>query len=249
MARNIEELINRQIHRWNSISTLLKQQAASSGEEDIEWHAAETQRRVHPIICISRQMGSGARDIARLLCRRLNYELFGSEIINQIAQDLNVQRRLIESLDEHRRGELQFMFDSFLSGREIELTDFARSLTRVVTALSLQGGVVLLGRGANYILKSQAALSVRVVAPRHERIERIQRYLNLSPENARRKVDEIDRDRAEFIRHFFHADVDDPCNFDLIINTSRMSTAASTELIIAALRVRGFTPEQLAMPS
>ncbi|MCE5230335.1 cytidylate kinase-like family protein [bacterium] len=246
MARNIEELINRQIHRWNSMSNILRRQA-NLVEDEFE-RTAETPRAVHPVICISREMGSGARDIARLLCKRLNYELFGSEIINEIARDLKVQERLIESLDEHDRGELQIMIDSFLSGHEIEKSDFLNSLTKIVQTLALKGGVVLLGRGGSYILKNLSALNVRVIAPLPERIERVQLYLGIDEAKARKLVENCDYARARFVRQFFHEDINEQHHYDLVLNTSRIPTIAAVELIMAALRVRGFIPERLAIP-
>lgn len=248
MARNIEELINRQIHRWNSISTVLRKEPSGLIENDYERRSGETERTFHPVICISREMGAGAREIARLLSRRLNYELFGSEIINQIATDLKVQERLIRSIDEQDRDQFRILVDSFLSGHEIEASDFLNSLTRVVKALAMKGGVVLLGRGGNFILGDQSALNVRIVAPFGERVERVQRYLNIGEEKAREMVERTDILRTRFIHHYFHADVHDNKYFDLVINTSRLPTVAATELILAALRVRGFIPEKITLP-
>lgn len=248
MARNIEELINRQIHRWNSMSDVLKRRSDSLIDDDLERQAAEAERAVHPVICISREMGSGAREIARLLCRRLNYELFGREIINQIARDLKVQERLIRSLDEEDRDALGLLVDSFLSGHEIEISDFVNSLTRVVQTLALKGGVVMLGRGANYILRDQSALNVRIIAPFPERVDRVERYLNISTERARKLVEHSDIVRCRFMKRFFHVGLNDASQYDLVINTSRLPAVAATELILSALRVRGFIPERIALP-
>lgn len=249
MARNIEELINRQIHRWNSMSDILKHRPEALLEDDAERLAAETERAIHPVICISREIGAGAREIARLLCRRLNYDLFGREIINQIARDLKVQERLVRSLEEQDRAGLPLLVESFLTGHEIELSDFLNSLVRVVQTLALKGGIVMLGRGANYILRDRSALNVRIVAPLTERIERVQHYLNIDAERAQQLIEHSDYVRGRFIHKFFHADLNDLDRFDLVINTARMPVVAATELILSALRVRGFIPERMAIPA
>lgn len=249
MARNIEELINRQIHRWNSLSDILKHRPDTLIEDDAERLAAETERAIHPVICISREMGAGAREIARLLCRRLNYDLFGREIINQIARDLKVQERLVRSLEEQDRAGLHLLVESFLCGHEIELSDFLNSLVRVVQTLALKGGVVILGRGANYILGDKSALNVRVVAPLTDRIERVRHYLNIDADRARNLIERSDYVRNRFIHKFFHIEMAELERFDIVINTSRIPAVAATELILSALRVRGFIPERMAIPA
>ncbi len=248
MTRNIEELINRQIHRWNSMSGILQRRPDALVDDALERQAAEAERAIHPVICISRQMGSGAREIARLLARRLNYELFGREIINQIARDLKVREQLIRSLDEDDRDALEVLVDSFLSGHMIELSDFLNSLVRVVQTLALKGGVVMLGRGAHYILRDSSALNVRIIAPVCERVDRVRQYLNIDVDRAHKLIEHSDLVRCRFMKKFFHCDLNEPGLFDLVINTSRLPVVASTELILSALRVRGYIPERMAIP-
>ncbi len=248
MSRSIEEIINRQIHRWNNMRALLRRPDADLEPDDPAVAAAEPECPVHPVICISRDIGAGARAIAQGLCEELHYELFGSRSIHAIANDLKVQKRLIESLDECSRDELGLMLESFLQGHEIESSDYLRSLTRVVQALALQGGVVLLGRGAGFILRDRSALNVYVTAPLVDRIARVCQYEKFGEAAARARIVEADKERRRFLKQFFDVNPADPTQYDLIVNTRRVPPVAATELILAALRVRGFVPQQIALP-
>jgi cytidylate kinase len=247
MARHIEEMISRQIQRYNRLSAMLRRQSEAGAQGEAVSPDEDVEKPLHPVICLSRDLGSGAREVARELCQRLGYELFGSDLIDQVARDLKVQRRLIDSLDERGRGELNLLLESFLHGREIETGDYLNSLTRVVQTLALQGGVVILGRGASFILGRQSALNVKITAPPAERIARLMRYDQIGEDEARRKIEDSDRNRRRFVRHYFRADLDDPLNYDLTINTTRTCPLAATELILAALRARGHMPERLAI--
>ena len=243
--RSIEELIGRQIHRWNSITEILKY---VPGEQPGKAAPAEPGSVRHPPICISRELGSGARVICRHLCQRLGYEMFGRSLIDEIAKDLNVQRQLVDYLDEHGRSELELLIESYMRGREIESREYLGSLIRVVKTLGRGGGVVLLGRGATFILREQAALNVLVVAPLELRVKRLMDYLQITEKDARAQALAYDQMREHFVRKFFGADVHNPSNFDLVINTARIPPEQGGEVVLQALKARGYSLEAMAMP-
>jgi cytidylate kinase len=244
--RNIEEIVQRQVNRWNSITQTLHYIPGQLKGGAIA--SAEPGSVKHPPICISREIGSGAREICRYLCAHLGYEIFGSAIIDEIAKDMNVQRQLVDSLDEYGRSELELMVESYLRGREIESHEYLKSLMRVVRTLGKNGGVVLLGRGSTFILREQAALHVLVIAPLEERIRRMMAYDHLGEAEARKKVLDYDRQREHFIHKYFGGNIHNPALFDLVINTGRIPPERAGELVLDALRMRGYNLEELAMP-
>ena len=247
MARHIEELIDRQISRWNSMRALLERDAEHEAGGERPRSAFEPPS--HPVICISRDIGAGAREVALGLCRRLNYDLYGMELINQIARDLKVQQQLIDSLDENARSDLRLILESYLRGREIETSEYLRALIRIVQTMALRGGVVLLGRGAAYILRERAGLSVMITAPLEKRIERVGNYLGVEPEKARAHTLAEDRKRSQYSYQYFKVDSHDPFNYDLMINTSRVEPPQAIEVILCALRERGYPPEKITLPT
>jgi cytidylate kinase len=244
--RNIEEIVQRQVNRWNSITQILHYVPGAKAPGSAA--AAEPGSVKHPPICISREIGSGAREICRFLCARLGYEIFGSAIIDEIAKDMKVQRQLVDSLDERRRSELEMQIESFLRGREIESHEYMRSLMRVIRTLGKHGGVVLLGRGSNFILKDLSALNVLVIAPLEARVKRVVAYEQIGEKEARDKVLAFDRLREQFIRKTFGQDIHNPHLFDMVINTGRIPPEAAGELILQALQLRGYSLEQIMLP-
>lgn len=243
--RYVEELISRQVNRWNSITQALHY-APGQGPEGEAKEAAPVPP-AFPTICISREMGSGAREIASGLCERLGYEFFGSSIIDEIAKDLNVQRQLVDSLDEWGRSELEFMLETYLRGREFESQEYVKSLVRVVKTLAMKGAVVLLGRGATFILKDEAALNVLVISPLETRIKRLMDYDHLDEKTARERVVKYDHQRESFIKHYFGQDIHNPHNFDLTINTGRIPPAEASKLILQALELRGYELDKITI--
>lgn len=244
--RTIEELIQRQIHRWNSITEILHYvpgQKPTGVAAPVEPGSVK-----HPPICISRELGSGARLVCRYLCQYLGYEIFGSAIIDEIAKDMRVQRQLVDSLDEHGRSELELLIETYLRGREIESQEYLRSLMRVVKTLGRGGGVVLLGRGSNFILKDKSALNVLVIAPLELRVKRLMDYRHLNEKDAHEQVLAYDHQREYFVRRFFGENIHNPANFDLVINTGRIQPEKAGAVVLQALQARGYSLEEMAMP-
>ena len=79
----------------------------------------------------------------------------------------------------------------------------------------------------------QSGLAVRIIAPK-QRVEHMMQRRNLEQSAAAQLVDELDAARAEFCRRHFHRDIQDPLEYDLVINTARLSVEAAAELIVDA---------------
>jgi len=202
----------------------------------------------HPPICISRTMGAGARTVARQLCERLGYQLFGRDLIDEIAKDLKVQRLIIDSLDESSRNNMEVMLATFLQGKQVEDLEYKRALFRVVQALAAQGGVVFLGRGASCILRERSALNVLITAELPVRVRRVMEYNGISELEARQQVQRSDESRERFYRRMFNF-TSHPCEYDLCMNTTRMDPVEAAELILKALEARGYRIEEMKMPA
>lgn len=96
------------------------------------------------------------------------------------------------------------------------------------------GGIV--GRGAQYFLPPLCAVRVRLVAPLETRAKRVAERWNLSLEEARLKVEEVDRERAAFIRRIFKKDAGSPLNQDITINTGRINIETAVKIVLAVLQ-------------
>jgi cytidylate kinase len=189
-----------------------------------------------PYLIISREKGAGGNTVAQLVGKRLGWQVFNNEIVDEIAQKAHVRRQLIESLDERDRATIQDIIGQWLKPQEIRPSGYLAYLKQVVLTLGHQGDVIIVGHGARYILPSQFGLSVRLVAPIEARIRRIADKARLNLEAARIEVEKTDRERVKLSRRHFGHDVTDPLSHDLIINTAAISAEAAAEIVITALQ-------------
>lgn len=222
---SIEAILNRQLLRWE----LAKRQS----EE-----AAQPAPRPSPIVTISRQTGSRGSYFGSRLAQRLGYQRLHREAIDFVCQSSGYRRRIVESLDGHFRGRLELLVESILTGQAVDLSDYARQLCQIVLSLSELGGVVLIGRGGNFILGPERGFHIRVVCPRHKRIENLIKYKQVEAKAAAEEIDKSDGDRRRFIRELFDVDIDDPRAYDLTINTAMMDIEELVEMVELGVRAK-----------
>lgn len=227
MTSGIHQIIDRQIRRWD----LEAQQRRESAEIYPSRPAS-----IRPWITISRCFGSGGGEIAQRLSARLNYEIFDREIVDTLVRESAFRSAILESLDERDRSSLEIWIEGLLRGRLVDKEDYLRSLIRVIGVIALHGHAIIVGRGANLILDSDRGIHVRIVAPLDQRIETIARIRSMAPDEARKLVEQVDEERAAFIRRHFHRQIEDPLSYDLVVNSARLGVGTAVELIERGLR-------------
>ena len=99
-----------------------------------------------------------------------------------------------------------------------------------------RGNVVIVGRGARFILPRRAGLSVRIIAPFEFRVEQIILRQGMSAAKAREFVEQSDRQRIAFVKRYFHQNVADPHVYDLVLNVEQFGQDNAVNLIINAVQ-------------
>jgi cytidylate kinase len=229
---DLNKLIERQVRRWDNIAAVLRQKPV---EKSL---AAASQR---PPLTISGSPGSGRVQAALALCEALDYDLFGREIMDAVAEDLDCQRLLLDSLDERVQSQIELMVSSWLRGRQIDHQEYLASLLRVMGSLADRGGVVILGRCGAFFLGEKAGLRIRLEAPVEVRVRRIMESREISEKDAREFIETAGSQQSQFCRRFLNRDVADPLAYDLVLNTGSLSPEDTVPLVETALHLRGLT--------
>lgn len=210
-----------------------------------------------PVITIRGQLGSGAPEIGKLVAARLNIDYVDREIIADVAAKLNYPEPKIEKQEMPPATLLKRIKDAlehsyppasgtggftapmiFLPPSEIPLDDlsYATGLESVIKELAAGNSMVIRGRGSQFILRDHpGALHVLTIAPLETRIARVMNSLNLDKKAAKQEIARFDGSRREFIKRYFKADLEDPLNYDLVINTEHLDFKDAASIIINTL--------------
>jgi len=71
------------------------------------------------------------------------------------------------------------------------------------------------------------------------RLKRVMEQLNRDEEAARKEISRFDDSSREFVKRYFQADITDPLNYDVVINTRGLSAEGAAAIIADAVRKRG----------
>jgi len=190
-----------------------------------------------PLITISRQIGSGGVDIAELTAQKLKYKFLDRAIVDSIAERAAIRNSAVETVDERAYGMLEECIRATLMPYDLSRSKYIEHLAAVMTAEAEHGRVVIVGRGANFILRDFKVFRVRIVCPPGVRIERISEKNHISMKEAEELVRKSDTERMAFIRNYYYADIDDANHYDLVLNTEKIIMQQAAEIIVNAFRL------------
>lgn len=187
---------------------------------------------------ISRQSGSRGSYFASRLAQRLGYQRLHRDVIDAICKSSGYRRRVIESLDDHHRSEVSNLVDALLTGQSIDHSDYFRHLVKIILSMARLGGVIVMGRGASFMLSPACGFHIRVVCPREKRIENLMKYTGQDEAAAEKEIMQSDVSRREFIQKQFSSDIDDPLNYDLVLNSALIDVEEMVETTALAVNAK-----------
>jgi len=220
---SIDAIINRQLLKWEH----QRRQAEEEKEE---------KPKPAPIITISRETGSRGSYFGSRLAMKLGYQRLHREVIDSICKSSGYRKQIIESLDNRFRGNLEMMVESFFTGQSVDHADYHRYMYQVVLSVSELGGVILMGRGGNFILGPERGFHIRFICDRDRRIENLTKYKNVTEKEAIEAIEDSDTHRREFVRKLFHADINTPHNYDLVLNSTLIDVEELIDTAVAAFK-------------
>ncbi|WP_321392740.1 cytidylate kinase family protein [uncultured Desulfuromusa sp.] len=181
------------------------------------------------IITISREMGSGGIPIVHHIAEELGYTLVDGDVIRDAAEDYDLSQEALQQIDEKPPAFVENL------DRQIELN--MNRIQLIVLEQALKGDVVIYGRGGQDLLPDiSSVLRVRVIAPFEERVERWAQREWIDPDLARSLVRKSDQQRAGFIKYYFDRNWTNPIEYDIVINTIRISNETAVKLITEAIK-------------
>src|SRR5205807_847591 len=103
-------------------------------------------------IAISRQEGANGSEIATALGQRLGWTVYDRALLDLLAQDMGLQKNLLESIDERGVNWLMGYFEGFSSRPGVSDGSYVYALSKLLLSLAAHGECVIVGRGAALFL-------------------------------------------------------------------------------------------------
>jgi hypothetical protein len=204
----------------------------------------------HNVVCISRQEGAAAPEIALAAAEQLGFRLIDEDIVARAAVEAGVECEVIADLERGRSALVRliegfgtagmgagYLAPNYLTdGGAQPAGDELRGLIRsVIEEFAAEGRAVILAHGASLALAERKdVLRVLITACREERTRRLATTLGLDHKRAARAIKQSDARRADYLKRFYGVGAELPTHYDLVINTERLTTEHAARLIVAA---------------
>lgn len=193
------------------------------------------------IITVSREFGSGGRELGKRLADTLGLPYYDREIITAIAQKSSMDEDYIErTIEKGALKQYPMTFSHTFAHMPAILGNGPSLLAqqhKVIKELAAKGDCVIVGRGADAILQEYKPLKLFIYADMAAKMERCRRRAdageNLSDRELSRKIRQIDKARAE--NHDIVATYKwgDKRGYHLCINTTDILIKTAVPLIAA----------------
>jgi len=191
------------------------------------------------IVTISRKSGTGAKDIAMAVAKRLRYEFVGKDSIYK-----EIEEHGKEWLDWVAR--LDDLAPTLWERYDQSHAAYLAMVEHCIYKNALKNNVVILGRGGNYLLENiPYSLRVRITASAEDRCRTLCDRFGIDEAAARKILKHRDHERSFYISRAYHRNWDNPDDYDMTLNSGRMGFDELVALIVNEIPARDkyFTPE------
>ena len=195
------------------------------------------------VITIARSYGSGGNTLGNLLAEDLGINCYSREILRMASDESGINEALFGEVDEKmKKSPLLFNIlkkNPYKGGvLPPESSDFVSDdnlfnyQAKVIKDLGAQESCIIIGRCADYVLKDNPdVISVFCYSDVEERIQWSIDEYQVPAKQAKKIVQEKDAQRSRFYEFYTNQKWGNPRNYTLMINTSKMSTEETVQLL------------------
>ena len=195
-----------------------------------------------PVIAMNQEMGSQGKFVAEKLAEELGLEIVRHEIIEHVAEKMHVRKSTLQRFLQGKAG--------LLERWGTDEASLALFKVEEILALAAKGNVIIRGWGATHILRPIPHIPcVRVGAPFATRLKWVMNSLGTDDEDmVAEEIRHSDAAHRANMQHQFGVAWGEPMQYDLTLNTERLSVATCVEMIKQLLKRPEFreTPESRA---
>ena len=201
---------------------------------------------MNKIITVSRQFGSGGRELGKRLAGLLGIAYYDSEIIRAISEKSELAESYVEQIvEQHIISYYPITVANSLVSPHDPLGQLNCSIyaaqTEVLREMAGKSDCVIVGRCADYILRDFGPLNIFVYADMPSKMRRCRakhgdEYAALPDRELQRKIQSIDKARSRYYGSYTGKNWGDKLNYDICVNTSTGSIKKIAAAIAALVQ-------------
>ncbi len=195
------------------------------------------------IITVSRQFGSGGREVAKRLADILSYPYYDKEIIAAVADKTGFSDEFVEKYsDGNFTRSYPYTFGRAFGGyvQSPSETVYVEQI-KVIANLPQNDGFIIVGRGADYVLKDKQPIKLFIYSSDMDfRIERC--YSKVPSDNSKsrkemeKEIMRVDKQRAKCYEYYTNQKWADMSNYNLCVDTSKFGIDGAVDMLARLLK-------------
>lgn len=199
------------------------------------------------VITIGRQFGSGGRAIGQKLAKKLSIPFYDKELISIAAKESGINPEIFKNVDETAANSLLYSlsmglynFNGPLAMGDLPVNDKLYILQhQIIKDLATKGPCVIVGRCADYVLKDNPhCINIFIHADIEYRKKRAITVHNIDAKRAESIINKTDKTRANYYSFYSGKKWGVTQNYDLCIDSSKLSDDQIVELICAYINLK-----------
>lgn len=197
------------------------------------------------IVTISREFGSGGRELGKRLADELGFDYYDKEIIASVAKRHGLDEKYVEkTLDNHAWRNIPITFGRSFAGISVTGsvgTNLLLEQKRVIEGIAkLQNDCVIVGRNADIILANENLFNIFVYADIKAKVrrcmERAESDEKLTKKEIEHNMRRIDKNRAAAREIITGGRWGDHSTYHLTVNTTEWSIKELTPAVAEFVR-------------
>ena len=179
-----------------------------------------------PVIAMTQEMGSLAKDVGLEIAAVGKLAVMRHEVLDNVAEKLRVHSSVISRLREGKAG----LVERLTTDKE----QVAVYTAKEVFALAARGNIVLRGWGTTCLLQPVPhVVTVRITRSFDNRVQWLMRHLELDDKSfAEAEIRRSDDAHAAKIKAQFGVTWGDPLLYNMVLNTDRVSVESCAQQIL-----------------
>ena len=197
------------------------------------------------VICIGREFGSGGREVGRRLSELLGIEYYDGELLQAISEKSGMRSEFLKSFDEKRNIGMMYSLDAGMTGGFYgtgnSLSEQVyKAQVDTIRELAAKSPCIIVGRRADKLLADGFdVVSVFISANDEDRITHVMERDGCTRNDAAKRVKKADRERASYYNFFSEGLWGRADNYDICLNTSKISKIEAVQVVMKYLEARG----------
>ena len=205
------------------------------------------------VITINRELGSGGRTIGEKLSKKLNVPFYDKALIQQLKEQYHLTVEQIEFLKGQKHNwwadckRSMMMMPNYVGpsyiGTPVNMPDFLitdeifQTETEILKGIAEDGSCIIAGRSGFHIFRDHPNhLSILIQASMQHRIERLVRKREITYEQAREIIEQVDEARENYVKKYTSSSRYDTRNYDLVINMDDHTEDEALEIILKYIK-------------